>query len=280
MHNNKLIDLIKIYKEKYTHLVGKRRLTLCLLIPISMNVIAGGLDYDFNVNGMFFKRLNNSRKVKLVSSLIGNGKINIPRTFVANDTTFTVTRIGASAFLNNSSVKEVTLSNSIKWIESKAFCNCGISYFTIPDSVTYISTGAFSFCMNLKSISIGKMVKTMGKQVFSNCSSLKEIHLTNEKPVTDLGIETFQGIDKQECILYVPAGSKQAYENAEQWKDFIYIIEDTSAGIQTQKSSGTDDKSILYSINGQEIRNIKGQHGHPFIYKRCRTQKQKLLPYR
>nr|MBP7473382.1 leucine-rich repeat domain-containing protein [Prevotella sp.] len=259
MHNKEIIGLISLDKEEGFHLLSKINITLCLLILISINTVAGSLDYDLRINGMFFKRLNNSQKVKLASSLIGNGKITIPRTFIANDTTFTVTRIGASAFLNNSSIKRVTLPNSIEWIESKAFSNCGISYFTVPDSVTYIATGAFSFCMNLKSIYIGKMVKTIGKEAFSSCPSLEEIHVSNEKPVTDLGIEVFRGIDKRKCVLHVPVGTKQAYENAEQWKDFIFIVEDSPTKIQIQKNPYADNKTVFYSIYGQEMRDdVKG----------------------
>jgi hypothetical protein len=259
MHNNKIIDLTKRDKKRRCYLSDKIHITLYMLIFISINAVAGNIDYDFRINGMFFKRLNKSQKVKLVSSLIGNGKINIPRTFVANDTTFTVTRIGTSAFLNNSSIKEVRLPNSIEKIESKAFSNCGIAYFTISDSVTDIATGAFSFCMNLRSIYIGEMVKTIGKQAFSSCTSLKEIHVSNKTPVTDLGIEAFRGIDKRQCVLHVPAGSKQTYENAEQWKDFIYIIEDTPTEIQIQKNPNANDKTVFYSINGQEMGgNAKG----------------------
>ena len=39
----------------------------------------------------------------------------------------------------------------------------------------------------------------------------------------------FYGINKTSCILYVPTGSKALYQAANQWKDFVNIVEFTTA---------------------------------------------------
>ena len=46
---------------------------------------------------------------------------------------------------------------------------------TIPDSVTYIGRGAFYSCSNLKSVVIGKSVKTISGYAFRECMSLEKI---------------------------------------------------------------------------------------------------------
>ena len=35
----------------------------------------------------------------------------------------------------------------------------------------------------------------------------------------------FDGVNKNTCVLYVPSGSKSAYQVADQWKDFINIVD-------------------------------------------------------
>jgi hypothetical protein len=46
-------------------------------------------------------------------------------------------------------------------------------------------------------------------------------------------IDVFCYIDTGSCILYVPAGSKDAYQKAVQWKDFKNIVEMSGISIST-----------------------------------------------
>lgn len=66
--------------------------------------------------------------------------------------------IGADAFANCASLKEVTLTNNVKSIGARAFSNCiCLESITIPMSVERIGAGAFSDCVNLKiSCEVGK----------------------------------------------------------------------------------------------------------------------------
>ena len=61
-------------------------------------------------------------------------------------------------------------------IGEKAFQNKGsLLSVTIPDSVTYISWGAFYSCSKLKSVVIGKSVETISVNAFRECMSLEKI---------------------------------------------------------------------------------------------------------
>lgn len=48
---------------------------------------------------------------------------------------------------------------------------------------------------------------------------------------------TFYNVDKANCTLYVPVGSKVFYQNTDQWKDFQNIIEGTTAVLSDIKVS-------------------------------------------
>lgn len=69
--------------------------------------------------------------------------------------------------------------------------------FTVPDSVTAISEGAFRNCKNLKNIEIGSSVKSIGKNAFEGCSNLTDISLTN---VTDINYDLFKNCNNLKNI--------------------------------------------------------------------------------
>jgi len=66
-------------------------------------------------------------------------------------------------------------------IGSEAFESSGLESVTIPDSVVYISSGAFSGCRNLKTVTIGSGIKGIGAIAFEYCSSLTTFNIGVEK---------------------------------------------------------------------------------------------------
>lgn len=75
-----------------------------------------------------------------------------------------------------SSIKTVTIGNSVTSIGSSAFFDCSsLTSITIPDSVTAIGSEAFSYCTSLTSATMGADITTIGDYAFSNCTSLTSI---------------------------------------------------------------------------------------------------------
>jgi len=86
-----------------------------------------------------------------------------------------VTRIGANAF-NGSSVTNVNIPESVKYIDDYAFANCtGLTDITIPD-VEYIGGYAFTGCTSLTDVTlhIGEGC-FIGWSAFSNCTWLTSV---------------------------------------------------------------------------------------------------------
>ena len=136
-----------------------------------------------------------------------------------------VTSIGNSAFSNCSSLIFIDIPNSVTSIGNGTFYMCSsLTTITIPNSVTSLENGAFRSCISLTSITIPNSVTSIGEWAFANCSSLEHIYVKRELPSAAFAT-TFQEVPSL-CILHVPYGCKELYEQAAVWQDFFNIQEE------------------------------------------------------
>lgn len=97
--------------------------------------------------------------------------------------------IGEYAFCG-SSLTSVTIPNSVKGIDSRAFYNCwDLTSINIPDSVKKIGTQAFYCCSKLISITIPDSVESIGRSAFEGCIRLKQVAIGDG--VTSIGNSAF-----------------------------------------------------------------------------------------
>ena len=81
------------------------------------------------------------------------GDLVIPASVTYNSTTYSVTRIGPSAFNGCSGLTSVTIPNSVTSIGISAFRDCsGLTSVVIGSSVTSIESSAFNRCTKLKTV--------------------------------------------------------------------------------------------------------------------------------
>lgn len=87
---------------------------------------------------------------------------------------------------------------------------------------------------------------------YSYCNNLKKLvcHATTPPVFADELWGAFVGVDKNECTLYVPQESLDAYKSAVQWKDFFNI----TTGIKdVPNTSSSATESARYSTDGTRI---------------------------
>jgi len=155
-----------------------------------------------------------------------------------------VTSIGNYAFYSCTSMRgALTIPNSVKSIGDYAFylCNNLTGDITIPGTVTSIGAGAFKACSGFTgNLTIPNSVTSIGEEAFSYCSDLTSVISLNPVPsAIKLGVDVFYFVNKNTCVLKVPAGSKKAYQNAVQWQDFLHIDDGSGTGIDNiQQATG------------------------------------------
>ena len=164
-----------------------------------------------------------------------------------------ITSIGISAFAYCSGLTSLTLPAGITSISNGAFKGCsGLTSLTLHAGITSIGDVAFSGCSGLTSLILPASITSIGSYAFSSCSGLTSIYVYPDI-VPKMGSDVFYDVDKKNCTLYVPQGTKQDYFLADVWGDFENIVEFDPTGIDKTTTS-TDAKEVSrYSVNGQRL---------------------------
>ena len=186
-------------------------------IEIPNSVTSIGIDAFEYCTGLTFIEIPNS--VTSINDYAFSGCSGLTSITIPNS----VTSIGISAFYGCSGLTSIEIPNSVTSIGSYAFKDCsGLTSVTIPNSVTSIGEYAFYNCSGLTSIEIPNSVTSIGYSAFWGCSGLTSVTVELESPLT-IDNSTFS--NRANATLYVPYGSKAAYEAANYWKEFKEIIE-------------------------------------------------------
>ncbi|MCL1903054.1 MAG: leucine-rich repeat domain-containing protein [Oscillospiraceae bacterium] len=165
--------------------------------------------YYSSVDGNLF----NKEKTRIIQYAIGNSRTvySIPGG---------VEIIGEGSFLACDNLILVTMSNSVTSIEYGAFSDCdALESIIISESVTSIGDYSFFHCKSLISITIPESVKEIGVYSFYNCRSLSAMTFKSKAPPV-FEILSFMPIS---VIIYVPVGTKEAYEAAVRIKEYTII---------------------------------------------------------
>ena len=189
-----------------------------------------------------------------------------------------ITSIGEDAFVNCSNLQNMNLPSGITTIGDYAFVGCSnLTNVILPSALTSIGNIAFANCSNLANVTLSSNITSIGSSAFQDCSSLKNLTISKEvTSIKDIALNNsynwlelesvyvawenpieagsfFDRIKISNCTLYVPQGTKEAYANADVWKDFGNIIEYDATGID-KVTNRSDVKEIpRYSLNGQRV---------------------------
>ncbi len=102
-----------------------------------------------------------------------SGNVAIPQKVSFNDTTYNVTAIADTGFINCSGIRSIILPACINKIGKRAFLNCtNLNSINIPYSVKAIPEGAFCYCSSLPGITVPDGVEKIGAYAFAHCKNI------------------------------------------------------------------------------------------------------------
>ncbi len=134
--------------------------------------------------------------------------------------------------------------------------------------VTGIAPYTFYEGSSLATLTIPRYVREIGEAAFVKCYDLNPIQVAVADPPTLLGtkygVTQFEGIDTENCTLYVPQGAAAAYRAAEGWNKFQIVEEmlGTDAPVlrfendDLRMTSDTEGASIYYVIANMQHEDI------------------------
>ena len=134
-----------------------------------------------------------------------------------------LTSIGQNAFQDCYGLQSITIPSSVSDFGSGAFRGCyGITKVTILDGVTSLGSSAFSGCYGIESVTLPESISLIGDGAFNSCSGLSSISVLASTPPS-IGTNSFRNTNN--CPIYVPAESVEAYKSAEYWSDYASRIQ-------------------------------------------------------
>ena len=153
-----------------------------------------------------------------------------------------ITTIGSDVFYRNvNMLDDVVLPNLTGTLGGGAFAKTNIKRVLDLGNITatgssnvYYPTpygaGPFSDCKELEYIEVPSTVTSIGNGFVTNCTALKAIVLRNPTPAT-LGSSPFSSTNN--CPIYVPDESVEAYKGATGWVSYASRIKPLSEYVES-----------------------------------------------
>ena len=169
-----------------------------------------------------------------------SGDIEVPSEIICAGTKLRVTEIGGRALSSCTHTGLIKLNEGLKTIRGEAFRWSAIKELFVPNSVKRIEGEFITECHSLKTITLGTGLQSLGTYAFWYVDGLRYIYSLNPiPPKFDDPNNSFDYTPVDQITLYVPIGSKSAYENAPGWNLFAgRIVEIDPTGIADVTTDG------------------------------------------
>ena len=194
-----------------------------------------------------------------------------------------------TAFIDNSNLTSIIVDPNNAVFDSRNNCNAviqksnnelmtGCQSTVIPEDVETIGYYAFRGSSGLTQITIPSNVNNIGHQAFNDCDNLMSVTVQSQTPPT---LQDEGSINNRaNATLYVPKGSKAAYQAADYWKDFKEIIELDENGkpivyttITMSNTNtwgtwiGTKDMELVDGLEAYVVTNVNPNSGKVYVTK-------------
>ena len=188
----------------------------------------------------------------------------------------TVERFGLWPFWCDFALNDINFPSSLKELGYAAMAGTNIEHLKLPSAVERIGEYCFGSA-NCSTVDLSlTQLKELPGHAFNECPNLKSIILPASMEVITYNFYLSPDIERVECLsavppvvegmtfdeevfakamLIVPAGSEEAYRNAEVWKKFNNIATPT----EVKSTIGdSQDRERIFDLRGMEKQSEKG----------------------
>ena len=183
---------------------------LCFVVMIPFIVTVGAVS---ETNGFLYEKLN-SFHAKIVG-IFDSSELSQAESIVIPDYVreLLVTQIGQSAFLQNNTVKYITMPESIVQIcDSAMYGMKSLKTVTIPENTAIMGKSVFAYCTALESVKFNtESLSEISEFTFYGCSKLNNVILPNGTvTIGNLAFAQCTGMDK----IYIPSSVEHISDTA------------------------------------------------------------------
>ena len=159
--------------------------------------------------------------------------------------------VNSCAIAGMADVAEYQIPEGVTSIGPLAFAACTKTNFIMPESLNCIYHAAFYCCYGLSDVILPKSVWYIESQAFDACRGMQSITVLSQKPPQG-GRSMLDGTNN--CPIYVPDKSVDAYKQAEYWSDYADRIQARPVkNYLTFASEGTSTISLTNSGNAAPV---------------------------
>lgn len=233
--------------------------TLCLNV-VHASTLIDGLYYDLDTSNrtatVTYETTGSNNYASLPADVV------IPENVTYWGITYSVTKIGAQAFQNCSSITEVTVGKELKNIGARAFLNCkSFTAMLLPEEFTTMGESAFEGCIKLTVVKLGKSLTAVPAHAFKNCVALSEMDIPAS--VKSIGDQAFYN-DSTIAVVTMREGL-ETIGNEVFWNNSgvrSFVIPGTVQTIGTNSFYGCTNTSTLRFKDGDGILTIDTKDTH------------------
>ena len=171
--------------------------------PESENIATG--DVEVSEDMLRFRLNADGASYTVIGYLSSSDTMEIPATYNGEQGNFPVTRIEEFAFQNKTKLKYVSIPDSIEYIGTEAFSGCENLEFEIYGNARYLGNAGNPYLYlhsavstDIESVEIHENTKFIGSYAFLNCTKLTEIAVP--ATVVQVGFKAFRHTDALQKI--------------------------------------------------------------------------------
>ena len=249
-----------------------------VLALVALTAIMPAMAYDFEEGGIYYDVVTDAgANVDAVavtylatSAESYQGDVVIPETITHDGKQYVVIGIGKSAFDNCPRLTNVTIPNTVQFINDYAFQRTSsLRSVVIPNSVTHLGRCAFwhsglvtavignsvpvideycfQYCYQLTDVVIGSAVNYLAIKTFFDCYTLKEVTCLAPIPPDMYEWYSFDNSNYGNVTVHVLGSSMEAYKNHVYWGMF------TKYASLTKATSLVLDQSLVTLNGGEQV---------------------------
>lgn len=141
--------------------------------------LAAGLSFSMDIDGVTYEIVQNpdgTLAIKFATTT--DTKVVIPDVIKIGDKIYRITEVYEKAFKDNTTLKEVVISQNVSKIGNSAFEGCtNLEKVTLKEGLITIGDKAFKGCSSLTGITMPATLQKIGAYAFENCTKLKTVKL-------------------------------------------------------------------------------------------------------